>query len=248
MSAILTELGSFPADTHAVVIGAGGGIGSALVDMLCASPTISAVTATSRSGILPPHPKLTAHALDICYEAQIAAVAALVHAPRLVIVATGLLQGQGISPEKSWRGLSADAMARSYAVNTIAPALLAKHFLPLLPRTGKAIFAALSARVGSIEDNRSGGWHSYRASKAALNQIIRTCAIELALKNKEALCVGLHPGTVDTQLSAPFQTNVVAGKLFTPVQSAQFLLRVMDGLGEGDSGGVFAWDGARVPA
>jgi NAD(P)-dependent dehydrogenase (short-subunit alcohol dehydrogenase family) len=248
MSAILSELASFSAETHAVVIGASGGIGAALVDLLCAAPSISRVAATSRSGVLPAHTKLTTHALDICDEANIAAVATQIDAPRLVIVATGLLQGQDISPEKSWRMLSAEAMAKSYAVNTIGPALVAKHFLPRLPRTGKAVFAALSARVGSISDNRSGGWHSYRASKAALNQIIRTCAIELALKNKEALCVGLHPGTVDTQLSAPFKANVAAEKLFTPAQSASYLLAVIDGLTPADSGGVFAWDGARIPA
>jgi NAD(P)-dependent dehydrogenase (short-subunit alcohol dehydrogenase family) len=248
MSATLSKLASFPAGSYAVVIGGSGGIGGALVELLCNTPNISRVTATCRSGTLPPQAKLTAHALDICDEANIAAVAAHIAVPQLVIVATGLLQGQGIAPEKSWRALSAEAMARSYAVNTIGPALLAKHLLPLLPRDGKSVFAVLSARVGSILDNRSGGWHSYRASKAALHQIIRTCALELALKNRDALCVGLHPGTVDTPLSAPFKANVSAEKLFTPAQSASYLLTVIDGLTATDSGGVFAWDGTRLPA
>ncbi len=248
MSAILTELASFPPETHAVVIGASGGIGAALVEHLCAMANIAHITATSRSGKVPGHAKVTAHKLDICDETAIAAFVASIEAPRLVIVATGVLHDDTMAPEKSWRTLSAENMARSYAVNTIGPALLAKHLLPLLPRSGKAAFAALSARVGSISDNRTGGWHSYRASKAALNQIIRTCAIELALKNKEALCVALHPGTVDTSMSAPFQAHVVAGKLFTPAYSAQSLLKVIDGLNPEDSGGCFAWDGKRIPA
>lgn len=235
-------------DTQAVVIGASGGIGAALVAQLALRDDIGSIIQTSRSGELPGRAKCTAMALDLLDEASIAAVACQCDAPRLIIVATGLLHGDGIAPEKSWRALSADTMARSYAINTIGPALVAKHFLPLMPRDGKAVFALLSARVGSISDNRTGGWHSYRASKAALNQLIRTFSIELAVKSKEALCVGLHPGTVATPLSAPFQRNVPDGKLFTPAQSAAHLLNVIDGLTSAQSGGVFAWDATSIPA
>jgi len=165
---------------------------------------------------------------------------------RRVIVATGLLHAEGVSPERSNAALDAAQLLRLYAVNAVGPALIAKHFLPLLPRTEPSVFAALSARVGSIGDNRLGGWHSYRASKAALNMLIRTMAIELKRTRPEAILVGLHPGTVDTPLSKPFQRGVPEGRLFTPDESAQHLLSVVDGLRPEDSGGVFAWDGARI--
>jgi len=158
-----------------------------------------------------------------------------------------VLHDDGLRPEKSWRHLDADALARSYEVNAIGPALVAKHLLPRLRRDHKAVFAAMSARVGSIEDNRIGGWYAYRASKAALNQILRTLAIELGRRWPEAVCVGLHPGTTDTALSAPFQANVPAGKLFTPTFVAERLLTVVDDLDASASGGLYAWDGARIP-
>ena len=141
----------------------------------------------------------------------------------------------------------AAGMAELFAVNTIGPALIAKHALPLLRRTSRAVFAALSARVGSIADNRLGGWHSYRASKAALNMLVKNLALELARTHPQALAVTLHPGTVDTALSAPFQRGVVPEKLFTPALSAGALLQVLDGLTPAQSGGLFAWDGAQVP-
>jgi NAD(P)-dependent dehydrogenase (short-subunit alcohol dehydrogenase family) len=241
MSATSTEF-------HAVIIGARGGIGAALVEQLVARDDVTSILQTSRTTLLPAAPKCTSYLLDLQDEASIAAVAQACPAPRLVIVATGLLHGDGIAPEKSWRALSAEAMARSYAINTIGPALVAKHFLPLLPRTDKSVFAVLSARVGSISDNRTGGWHSYRAAKSALNQLVRTFSLELAMKNKAAVCVGLHPGTVATDLSAPFQANVAADTLFTPATSAAHLLRVIDGLTPTDSGNVFAWDGKQIPA
>jgi NAD(P)-dependent dehydrogenase (short-subunit alcohol dehydrogenase family) len=162
-------------------------------------------------------------------------------------VATGVLHDAALQPEKTWRDISPDAFAHAFAVNATGPALIAKHFLPLLARDRRAVFAALSARVGSIEDNRLGGWTAYRASKAALHQIIRTCAIELARKNKAALCVALHPGTVDTALSAPFQRGVAPEKLFAPDYSAERLIEVIDGLSPADSGQAYAWDGARIP-
>ncbi|MEP0520873.1 MAG: SDR family NAD(P)-dependent oxidoreductase [Hyphomicrobiales bacterium] len=172
---------------------------------------------------------------------------------RLIVVGIGTLHQTGpdgtatIRPEKTWRDLSADTMAKVFAANTIAPALIAKHFLPLLPRSGRSVFAVLSARVGSISDNRLGGWYSYRASKAALNQIIKTTSIELARTRPDAICIGLHPGTVDTGLSKPFQANVAEGKLFTPQTSANYLLNVISTATTSQSGSLLAWDGSVVP-
>lgn len=168
---------------------------------------------------------------------------------KLILVAIGTLhRDDGTGPEKSWRDLSSDNMAEIFAANAIAPSLVAKHFLPLLPRNERGVFAALSARVGSISDNRLGGWYSYRASKAALNQIIKTAAIELARTKPKAICIGLHPGTVDTDLSKPFQANVAEGKLFTPQTSAAHLLNVIANATPAHSGSLLAWDGTTVPA
>jgi NAD(P)-dependent dehydrogenase (short-subunit alcohol dehydrogenase family) len=188
---------------------------------------------------------------DLRDEASIAAAAARCGADgplHLVFVATGVLHdGAGLQPEKSWRALTAQSLAQSFAVNAIGPALLAKHFLEGLATGEKAVFAALSARVGSIEDNRLGGWHSYRAAKAALHMLVRTFAIELARRNPTALCIALHPGTVDTALSRPFQSGVPDGRLFTPRHAAECLLQVIDTLDASASGNAFAWDGQRLP-
>lgn len=176
-----------------------------------------------------------------------AAVAALPAPPRLVIVTTGILHGPGFMPERSLRQLDPAVMAEIFRVNTIAPALVAKHVLPLMPRAGRSVFAALSARVGSIGDNRLGGWMSYRASKAALNQLIRCFAIEMARAHPEAVVAGLHPGTVDTGMSKPFQANVPPEKLFTPDFSVGALLGVLERLTPADSGFCFDWAGERIP-
>jgi NAD(P)-dependent dehydrogenase (short-subunit alcohol dehydrogenase family) len=159
----------------------------------------------------------------------------------MIVVATGFL---GTTPEKSLRDLDAAALAYSFAVNATGPALVAQSFLPLLRTDRRTVFAALSARVGSIEDNRLGGWYAYRASKAALNQLIRTLAIEHARKAPLGLCVALHPGTVETRLSAPFRGS---GERFTTERAARQLLGVIDGLTPADTGSLFAWDGARIP-
>ena len=130
-------------------------------------------------------------------------------------------------------------------MNAVGPALVLKHFVPLLPRRGRSVVAALSARVGSIGDNRLGGWYGYRASKAALNQLLRTAAVELARTHPEAVCVALHPGTVATRLSAP---HGKAGlRVRTPDQAAADLLAVLDGLTPAHTGGFFDADGRAVP-
>ena len=145
------------------------------------------------------------------------------------------------------RALEADTLASLFAVNAIGPVMVAKHLLPLTPRDRPSLFAALSARVGSIGDNRLGGWHSYRASKAALNMLIRNLAIEHRRTRPLSACVALHPGTVQTALSAPYQGSVQPDRLFTPTQSAGALMSVMANLGPEDNGGFFAWDGQPIP-
>jgi NAD(P)-dependent dehydrogenase (short-subunit alcohol dehydrogenase family) len=187
--------------------------------------------------------------LDLLDEASIAACAQAVgelQLPlRLLLDATGTLHGDGFQPEKTWQQLDPAGMAQAFAINAIGPALLMKHFLPLLPREGKSVFATLSAKVGSIGDNRLGGWYSYRASKAALNQLVRTAAIELRRRQPQALCVALHPGTVATGLSAPFAKAGLDVR--APVDAAQRLLAVVDGLVASDSGGFFNHDGTPLP-
>ncbi|MEC7463567.1 MAG: SDR family NAD(P)-dependent oxidoreductase [Pseudomonadota bacterium] len=244
-------LTSFAPQIHAIVIGATGGLGRAFVNTLADDERVLSVLALSRvtAGLASDCVKTIA--IDIEDEASIEAAARLAadHEPtyQLVIVATGVLHAAGLSPEKSWKALSADALATAYRINTIGPALVAKHFLPLLDTKSKSVFACLSARVGSIEDNSLGGWHAYRSSKAGLNMILRTLSVELARRNPESICVGLHPGTVDTPLSKPFQTSVPSDKLFTPAYSVNRLISVINGLTSVDSGQTYAWDGQRIP-
>lgn len=233
-----------------VVVGAGGGLGSAVLARLARERPDDRLLALSRRRPEALPPQADWARLDLTDEASIAAAAEGLGPGAsidLVFVATGQLHGPGLSPEKSWRSLNPEALMAAFQVNAVGPALVAKHFLPRLARDRRAVFAALSARVGSIGDNRLGGWHGYRASKAALNQMIRTLAIELARQRPQAICVALHPGTVATALSAPFQGGVAQEKLFTPDFAAERLLAVLDGLTPADSGGFFAWDGASVP-
>lgn len=234
--------------SNAVVIGASGGIGSALVEALLAR-TDGVVHAFSRSAGTTSSARVIAGTIDTGDEASIAAAAAAVRdtgAIGTIIVATGLLHSATVQPEKTFRSLNANVLAEYFAVNAIGPALVAKHFLPLLPRKERAVFACLSARVGSIGDNRLGGWYGYRASKAALNMLIKTLSIEIARTAPGVICVGLHPGTVETALSAPFRQRITGENLFTPAVSAERLLGVMDALAPEQSGGCFAWDGHLI--
>lgn len=164
----------------------------------------------------------------------------------LVFVATGLLHEIDIAPEKSLRDLSFNNFNRIIEMNAAVPAMLAKHFMPKLSNSRKSIFAIMSARVGSISDNRLGGWYAYRMSKAAINMFIKCSSIEMKRLNKNAIVVGLHPGTVDSPLSKPFQKNVPQGKLFTPQYSVEMLFKVLDSLNTDDSGKIFAWDGEEI--
>ncbi|WP_295224395.1 SDR family NAD(P)-dependent oxidoreductase [uncultured Brevundimonas sp.] len=231
----------------AVVIGATGGIGRAMVERIVADGAFKTVWAVSRSGT--DVAGALGLAADLEDEASLASAAERIGqgpAPTLIVVATGVLH-DGLQPERSLRQLDAEHLLRDYRVNAVGPALAAKHLLPLMPRDRRAVFAALSARVGSIGDNRLGGWHAYRASKAALNMILRNLSVEMARSHPQAVIAGLHPGTVATDLSAPFQKGVAEGKLFTADYSAERLLSLLSNLTPADSGGVFAWDGVRVP-
>lgn len=207
----------------AIVFGASGGIGRALVAALDKDPRYSEVLAYSRSGPL---------AFDLTDERSIEAAAHAVanagQAVRTIIDATGALAAEGCVVEKSWRQIDPAAMARAFQINAIGPALLMKHFLPLLARDGKSVFATLSARVGSIGDNRLGGWYSYRASKAALNQLVRTAAVELRRSNPAAICVALHPGTVATPFTQGFAKAGL--EVQTPAAAAEKILAAIDGL------------------
>jgi len=224
----------------AVVIGGGGGIGCALADSLECSGVWQGVWRAMRTGEQP---------VDLREEETIADLARRIRVQsvplRLVIVATGFLHDARYSPEKTWRHLDPEHMAKAFAINAIGPALVMKHLLPLLPSSGRAVFAALSARVGSIGDNRLGGWTSYRASKAALNQIVRTQSIELHRHNPDAICVALHPGTVATGLSAPFATRGL--NVRSPETAATELLSVIDSLTPAENGAFLDQDGKRVP-
>ncbi len=225
--------------TVAVVIGAGGGLGRALAAALEQDSAYGHVLRLGRTSNPP---------LDLLSEPSIAAAAAsaTVHGEiRLVLDATGFLHDARFRPERGWRDIDPAHMAHAFAVNAIGPALLMKHFCPFLPREGRAVFATLSARVGSIGDNRLGGWHSYRASKAALNQLVRTVAVELRRHNPAGICVALHPGTVDTALSAPFSKAGLDVR--PPDVAARELLTVLGGLREEHSGGFYDQHGEAIP-
>jgi len=233
------DLKSFPSGGVAVVFGASGGIGRALVE---------AIGATERFDHVAPFSRSASPSVDLLDEGSLeraAAFAAEKGELRLVIDATGFLHDENQAPEKSWRQIDPAALARSFALNAIGPALIMKHVLPRLPRTGKSVFATLSARVGSIGDNRLGGWYAYRASKAALNQLARTAAVELARRSPEALCIALHPGTVATALSAPFAARGL--EVHTPPDAARHLLAVVDQLTAEANGGFFDWRGQPIP-
>jgi len=227
----------------AVVVGANGGIGHAFANALESEGEFHEIVRLSRSAESPVK-------LDITDEDTIQEAAQWIKnegiSPSLILVATGLLHRGDLGPEKSLRELNADWMIENHKVNAIGPAMIAKHFLPLMPKAEVTKFAAISARVGSISDNRLGGWYGYRAAKAALNMMIRNLSIEWSRKNKRSIIVALHPGTVDTPLSEPFQVNVPKGKLFDPERAALQLLDVLDELKPVDSGKIFAWDGEEI--
>ena len=216
---------------RSLVIGASGGIGGAL---LAALALRGEVVGLSRRG----------DGLDLTDEASVAAVMGrLAGQFDLALVATGALEIGGARPEKSLRALDGRAMAAQFALNAIGPALVLKHLLRLLPKDRVARVGVLSARVGSIGDNALGGWYSYRAAKAALNQLVHTASIEVARSHPQAVLVALHPGTVETALTA---AHAGGHATVSPDVAAGNLLAVLGGLQPADSGGFFDWTGARV--
>lgn len=224
----------------AVVIGAGGGIGAAVLAQLRASDRYVRVIGLGR---------FTAPPIELTDEGSIEAAAAWIGEtglpPRLIFDASGFLHDERFTPERRLQQLDPAHLAKAFAINAIGPALLMKHFLPLLPRDGRSVFATLSAKVGSIGDNRMGGWYGYRASKAALNQLVHTAAIELQRRAPHAICVSLHPGTTDTELSRPFAKSGLDVR--PPAQAAAQLLELIDRLEPGDSGGFFDYAGRPLP-
>lgn len=231
------------------ILGGSGAIGRALGALLSDKYPDAHISSFSRSHQNTQNRNIFYHAIDWTSEqslGQAAETASEFGMLDLVIVTNGILCDDDITPEKSLRDLSAEKFQRLFEVNTILPALLAKYFVPKLNKQNKSIFAAFSARVGSISDNRMGGWYAYRASKAALNMVLKNTAIETARKNNHAIIVGLHPGTVDSNLSKPFQSNVPGKKLFTPEYSATQLWAVLERVTATDTGKVFAWDGQEV--
>lgn len=216
----------------ALVLGATGGIGAAVVAALEAQGV--AVTGLSRRD-----------GLDVTDPAEVdRALGEIEGHFDLIFVAIGVLAPQGGVPEKSLAAVDADAMAKVIAINTIGPALILRHAARLLPRDRRGVVGVLSARVGSIGDNRMGGWHAYRASKAALNQIVHGAAIELGRSHKQSVCVALHPGTVET----PFTANYAGRHKTVPASAAAAnLLDVLEGLTPDQSGGFFDYAGKEIP-
>ena len=243
-------LESFDRPVNAVVVGATGGIGAAVVELLDHCPNVANIVALSRQPIAE-GPKIKSLKIDLMDERTVANAADHTKAEMggvdLVFVATGILHQSADQPEKTYRTLSADWVSRVFAINAMGPMLVAKHFVPLFPRQGKSVFASISAKVGSISDNGLGGWYGYRASKAALNQFNKTLSIEVGRKLTDTVCLALHPGTVNTRLSAPFQAGVPDGRLFTPEYSANRMLQIVDQATTSDTGKLVAWDGEVLP-
>lgn len=231
------------------IIGSAGAIGNALVQRLAWQYPAAIIYAIASKPLAFTAKNIITQSIDYHNEESIEQLADQINEKGkldLVIVTTGILHDDNMMPEKSLRDLSARKFQHLFNVNAILPAILAKHFIPHLSKQTQSIFAVLSARVGSISDNRSGGWYAYRASKAALNMIIKNVAIETARVNKKAIVIGLHPGTVDSQLSKPFQTRIPAKQLFTADYCAEKLLSVLNELTPKQSGGCYAWDGQQI--
>jgi len=234
----------------AAIFGSRGAIGAALCAHL-AEQGCEVLYTGSRRGAVPTAPGVTPFSFDLTDENSIKTAAAMMkeRPPECTIIATGVLTlPDGTGPERTLKRLDPGAMGEVLALNTVGPALIAKHILPLMPRDQRFVFAALSARVGSISDNNLGGWHSYRVSKAALNMLLKNFALEMGRTHKDGVIVGLHPGTVDSVLSQPFQTNLPDGQLTEPNAAAEKLLNVLAGLNAQDSGKVFDFAGKVVPA
>ncbi len=234
----MLSLNSFPDQFRAVVIGSTGGIGAEILAHLEDDPRCGRVAGLSRS---------TIPALDLEDENTIERAVATLGAEgplHLIFDATGLLHDAEMTPERALKAFDPATALRSFSVNAVGPLLLLKHFHDAMPRGERSVFATISARVGSIEDNRLGGWYSYRGAKAALNMFLKSASIELARKRPQAVCLALHPGTVGTRLSDPF----AAGRdRLSAKQCARLLLGVVDAAGVEKNGAFLAYDGQEIP-
>ena len=230
------------------VIGSSGAIGSAFVDHYINDQSINSIFSFSRSSIGIDNNKVKHFSIDIENENSVQDAAKSVEEINFdeIIIASGLLHTNEFGPEKSIKDLKADNILKILNVNTVGPAIIGKHFLPLLNKNNKSVMAFLSARVGSISENKLGGWYAYRASKSALNQIIKTFSIELKRTNPKAIIIGLQPGTVDSELSAPFKRSVSKNKLFSAEYSASQVLGVIERVDESSSGNLISWDGEII--
>ena len=232
-----------------VITGVGGAIGQAFVNRIATIDSVEKINVFSRSKQNFHSKKVFDHVINYKIEDEIKEAADFSSKNNtldLVIVTNGILHDNNIFPEKKISDITEEKFKEVFFINTILPSIIAKHFIPKLSKNNQSILAFMSARVGSISDNKLGGWYAYRASKSALNMMIKNLSIEVGRKNKNAILVGLHPGTVNSKLSKPFQSNVPEKKLFTPDQSVSYLLQVLSKLKNEDSGKIFAWDGSEI--
>tara|TARA_B100000768_G_scaffold138348_1_gene129486 strand:+ start:1197 stop:1910 length:714 start_codon:yes stop_codon:yes gene_type:complete len=230
------------------VIGSSGAIGSAFISSYLEDETIENIISFSRSSPASPNKRVKHFCIDIEDEASIEEAAVNLNGLMLdeIIIASGLLHTENFGPEKSIKDLKAENILKVLKVNTVGPAIIGKYFLPLLNKDSKSVMAFLSARVGSISENKLGGWYSYRASKSALNQIIKNFSIEVKRSNPNAVIIGLQPGTVESKFSEPFKKNVKEGNLFSAEYSVGMLKKVVDSSTSADSGKLIGWDGIEI--
>jgi len=230
------------------VIGSSGAIGSAFISSYLEEETIENIISFSRSSPTSPNKRVKHFCIDIEDEVSIEEAASNLNGLKLdeIIIASGLLHTENFGPEKSIKDLKAENILKVLKVNTVGPAIIGKYFLPLLNKDSKSVMAFLSARVGSISENKLGGWYSYRASKSALNQIIKNFSIEVKRSNPNAVIIGLQPGTVESKFSEPFKKNVKEGNLFSAEYSVGMLKKVVDSSTSADSGKLIGWDGIEI--
>ncbi|ELS00888.1 dehydrogenase of unknown specificity [Xenococcus sp. PCC 7305] len=249
-----------PKHSNVLIIGANQGIGLGFVRQILSDSQVAKIYATYRNSetatellsLAADHPnKLTCLEIDITNESSITqgieAISAEIKKIHLVIYCVGMLHRGELQPEKSLRQINSENLLSYFQVNSIGAVLLAKHLMKLLRHKEGSIFASISAKVGSIGDNRLGGWYGYRASKAALNMFLKTISIEYSRRCPKTIVVALHPGTTATRLSQPFQKNVPPEKLFPVEKTVNLLLEVMSNLKLADSGEFFSWDGSKLP-
>ena len=230
------------------IIGSSGAIGRAFLDAYIADKEISNIYSISRTEVELNDERIIHINIDVTDEVSVKAAASKIGENRLdkLIVATGILHTELFGPEKSIKDIKIENFVKIFSVNAFGPALIGKYFLPLMKKDKKSIAAFLSARVGSISENKLGGWYAYRASKSALNQIIKNFSIEAKRTNPTGIIIGLQPGTVKSKLSEPFQKNVKKGKLLLPKDSVKSLIRVIESVMQNDSGKIFDWKGEEI--